>query len=500
MKVYNTLTRKKEEFVKKEEEVRMYVCGITPYDLCHIGHARCYLVYDMITRYLRYKGYKILYVQNFTDIDDKIIEKAKEENITPKEVAEKYISCYFRDMDALGIERADIYPKVTEHISDIIKMIEGLLEKGYAYEAGGNVYFSVEKFPSYGKLSGRTLQEMEAGARVEIDENKKNPLDFVLWKKAKDGEPYWESPWGKGRPGWHIECSAMSLKYLGENFTIHGGAKELIFPHHENEIAQSESYTSSPFVQFWIHNGLVTVAGEKMSKSLGNFVTVEELLKKYEPNVIRMFLLSTHYQSPLNFSEEGLEQTKNGLQKIYNVLERIEEVLKPGFLIGENIENEEFYITIESLKTKFMEFMDDDFNSAGGIATIYEIVTLINKFLDRYELQLKNIHLLQLNHAKEVLLTLLSILGFKIELKKEIVEENLNNKIKILIEEYSEKLSLKIEEIPSKFEELMEKIIEIRAVARKNKNWEIADRIRDRLKELNIILQDTSSGTKWKKY
>ena len=328
MKVYNTLTRRKEEFPSKDQKIRMYVCGITPYDFCHIGHARCYLVYDMIVRYLRYKGYEILYVQNFTDIDDKIIERAKEENTTPFEIAEKYISFYFRDMDKLGIERANIYPRVTKHIPDIIKMIKGLIEKGYAYEVDGNVYFSVEKFPSYGKLSGRNLKEMYAGARVEVDENKRNPLDFALWKKAKEGEPFWESPWGKGRPGWHIECSAMSLKYLGENFTIHGGAKELIFPHHENEIAQSESYTSSPFVQFWIHNGLVTVNGQKMSKSLGNFITVEEILKRYSPNVIRMFLLSTHYQSPLDFSEEGLKQAKHGFEKIYNLFSRVEKVLK----------------------------------------------------------------------------------------------------------------------------------------------------------------------------
>ncbi len=487
IKVYNTLTRKKEDFILPAEQVNMYVCGITPYDFCHIGHARCYIVYDTIYRYLRYRGYNIFYIQNFTDIDDKIIQKAKEENISPLNVSKKYIEEYYKDMDALCVKRADIYPKVTEHISDIIRVIEGLIEKKYAYESEGSVYFSVEKFTHYGKLSGRTLEDMLAGARVEIDENKKNPLDFALWKKAKEEEISWESPWGKGRPGWHIECSAMSTKYLGEQITVHGGAIELIFPHHENEIAQSEAYTGkAPFVRYWIHNGLVTVSEQKMSKSLGNFITVKDILKKYSPQVIRFFLLSTNYRNPIDFSESMMKSAKSAILRLHNTKKRMEEVNQGGNLRG--YPSMHFNKKVDELKEKFIEVMDDDFNSAQAMAVLFELSGEINKFIDEVGTDKST-----LNNAYQTFMDLSDIFGILEKGKEENYEEVFPQLVLSVKNE-----GWNIETKNKTAEEIINTIILLRNKARQEKNWKFADEIRGTLKELNIIIEDAPDKTTFK--
>ncbi len=328
MKIYNTFTGRKEEFVPLiPNKVKIYACGVTVYDHCHIGHARSAIVFDVIRRYIKYKGFDVKYVRNFTDIDDKIINRAKQEGITWDAVARKYTDEYYKDMKRLGVGRADIEPKATEHIEEIIDIVNGLIEKGYAYEVKGSVYFSVDKFIGYGNLSKKDMEEMMAGARVEVDERKKNPLDFALWKKSKEGEPSWESPWGSGRPGWHIECTAMSIKHLGESFDIHGGGADLLFPHHENEIAQSEAFTGKPFAKYWIHNGFITIDKEKMSKSLGNFFTIKEVLDKFDPEVVRFFLLSTHYRSPIEFSDDQLREAESSIDRYYTTIVRINDFL-----------------------------------------------------------------------------------------------------------------------------------------------------------------------------
>ena len=329
MKIYNTLTGKKEEFIPLVPgKAGIYACGVTVYDRCHIGHARSAIVFDVIRRYLKYKGLNVTYVRNFTDIDDKIINRSNQEGIPWDAVAGKYTDEYYRDMDMLGVGRADIEPKATEYIPEMIDIVQGLIGKGYAYESDGSVYFAVDEFQGYGKLSKRDMEEMMAGARVEVDERKKNPLDFALWKKSKEGEPFWESPWGRGRPGWHIECSAMSVKHLGESFDIHGGGADLLFPHHENEIAQSEAFTGKPFAKYWVHNGFITINKEKMSKSLGNFFTIKEVLETFDPEVVRFFLLSTHYRSPIEFSDEQLREAESSLDRYYTTVVRINDFLE----------------------------------------------------------------------------------------------------------------------------------------------------------------------------
>ena len=328
LRIYNTLTGKKEDFTPiVPGRVNIYVCGVTVYDYCHMGHARSMIVFDVIVKYLRYLGYKVTYVRNFTDIDDKIIKRAKERGKNPKEIAQYFTKAFYEDMDSLGIERADIEPKATEHIPEMVSLIERIINKGYAYVVDGNVYFSVRRFKGYGGLSKRSLEEMMAGARVEVDPRKEHPLDFALWKKAKPGEPFWESPWGKGRPGWHIECSAMSMKYLGETFDIHGGGQDLIFPHHENEKAQSEAATDKPFVNYWIHHGFLTINQEKMSKSLKNFFTIREILSKFHPEAIRLFFLNHHYRSPIDFSDEKIKEATKALEKLYITLDRAKQIL-----------------------------------------------------------------------------------------------------------------------------------------------------------------------------
>ncbi len=390
LRIHNTMTGKKEEFVPlHEKRVRMYVCGITAYDLCHIGHARSTIIFDMIYRYLRYRGYEVIFVRNFTDIDDKIIKRANQEGVEYKTIAEKYINEFNLDMGRFGLEKPSIEPKATEHIPEMIQLISTLVEKGYAYQREGDVFFSVEGFKDYGKLSKRDLEEMQAGARVEIDEKKINPLDFALWKSSKPGEPFWESPWGKGRPGWHIECSVMSQKYLGETFDIHGGGRDLIFPHHENEIAQSEAATGKPFVRYWVHNGFVNINKEKMSKSLGNILTLKEIFKDWQPEVIRLFLLSHHYRSPVDFSFDTLSEAKSGLDRFYTTLRAVQDEIKklPSPLTGEGEGGEapvikECQETIESFQGRFEEAMDDDFNTAQALGYFYDLQRYLNIFLD----------------------------------------------------------------------------------------------------------------------
>ena len=486
LRIYNTLSSKKEDFVPlHEKQVRMYVCGVTVYDLCHIGHARSTIIFDMIYRYLRYHGYEVTFVRNFTDIDDKIIKRANEEGVDCKTIAEKYIGEFNIDMGRFGLEKPSVEPKATEHITEMIQLISTLIGRGYAYPADGDVFFAVEKFKDYGKLSKRNLEEMQAGARVEIDEKKENPLDFALWKASKPGEPFWESPWGKGRPGWHIECSVMSRKYLGETFDIHGGGKDLIFPHHENEIAQSEAATSKPFVRYWIHNGFVNINKEKMSKSLGNILTLKEIFKDWRPEVIRLFLLSHHYRSPVDFSFDSLSETKLGLDRFYATLKAVQdEVIKP-VVPREKLDSsviKECREAIESFKVRFEEAMDDDFNTAQALGHFYDLQRHLNILLD-----------ISKGRPTEEIVSLLkqsldffSRKGWIFGLFQEDPEIYLRDQKK----EGLKKLNLSEEEIL--------KLIEERNMARKEKNWKKADEIRNDLLSKGIILEDTPSGTIWK--
>jgi cysteinyl-tRNA synthetase len=374
LKIYNTLSREDQIFEPlKPPNVSMYVCGITPYDETHLGHGRAYVVFDVVRRYLKYSGYKVNYIQNITDIDDKIIKRANELNISINELTNKYIESYFDVMGKLNVQKADSYPRATEHIKEMITVIEGLVKKGYAYVIDGDVYFEVAKFKEYGKLSKRKLDDLKDGARVAVDERKRAPLDFALWKSAKEGEPSWDSPWGKGRPGWHIECSTMSAKYLGETLDIHGGGLDLIFPHHENEIAQAECYTGKPFARYWIHNGFVNVNSEKMSKSLGNFFTLRDIFAKYDPMLIRFYLLSTHYRSPINFSDIDIENAKGGLDRIWNALSIVRENASCSLsAIGDK--------RLVAIKESFKKAMDNDFNTAEALASVFKLCDLIFEF------------------------------------------------------------------------------------------------------------------------
>lgn len=479
MKIYNTLTGRKEEFVPvTPNRVRIYACGVTVYDYCHIGHARSAIVFDVISKYLRYKGFDVKYVRNFTDIDDKIINKAKQEGTAWDSIARKYTDEYYRDMGRLGVRRADVEPKATEHIKEIIDIVKGLIDKGYAYEVDGSVYFEVDKFHEYGKLSKRDREEMIAGARVEVDERKKDPMDFALWKKSKEGEPSWESPWGPGRPGWHIECSAMSIKHLGESFDIHGGGADLIFPHHENEIAQSEAFTGKPFARYWIHNGFITIDKEKMSKSLGNFFTIKEVLDKFDPEVVRFFLISTHYRSPIEFSDEQLREAESSIDRYYTTIVRINDFL-------ERDEGEEsidigkvFEETVFSFKEKFEDAMDDDFNTALALGHIFELIRDVNRFLDNKPSGQKAKELLL--KTKELLAETGSILN--------IFSRTPDEWRRALME--SKKIELSEKEIIAKIKE--------RHDARQRKDWSTADAIRKELEEKRVILEDKKDRTDWK--
>lgn len=461
LKVFNTLTRQKEEFSPfKGKRVNMFVCGPTVYDFSHLGHARTYVAFDVIARYLRYKGYSVFYLMNITDIDDKIINRANEKKISAEKLAEEYLIEFFKDIKDLKIESVNLYQKATDFIPEIISQVNGLIEKGYAYEVGGDVYYEVKKFSEFGKLSKQSLDELIAGARVEIDKKKKNPEDFVLWKKHKKGEPFWDSPWGKGRPGWHIEDTAISITHFGEQYDIHGGAIDLIFPHHEAEIAIAESLTGKkPFVKYWLHTGFLKVNGEKMSKSLGNFITIRELLKRYDAATLRFFLLYTHYRSPIDFTYEFLDEAKNAWQYIKDTFLRIEEIAKGKKDIGDNDEN--ILVLIKKTKDEFIKAMDDDFNTREAISKIFNFTREMNKIMDE----------ISKNTANE-------ILNFYIEM------------CGILGLEFYERKESQIEE------KLIQIIVMIREKLRAKKDFETSDLIRERLKDIGIIIGDYKEGGK----
>lgn len=464
MKLFNSLTRKKEEFKSiVPNKVTMYSCGPTVYNFFHIGNARPFIIFDTLRAYLEYKGYEVKFVQNFTDIDDKLINKSKQEGITVSEIADKYIKEYFKDAKGLCIHEASVHPRATENIDEIINIIKKLEEKGYTYVVDGDVYFRTNKFKDYGKLSHQDMDDLEVGTRVELDERKEDPRDFVLWKAKKEGEPFWESPWGEGRPGWHIECSAMANKYLGETIDIHSGGQDLIFPHHENEIAQSEAANGKPFANYWLHNGFINVNNQKMSKSVGNFFTVRDIVEHFDYRVVRFFMITSHYRNPINFSFELLESAKNSLERIDNCIDNINhllnnnEVNKDGF-------DEEFVKALDKCKQDFIDAMDDDLNTADAISSIFDMVRVANeKFIVSGKFT-KN----DLENAKSRIEELCNVLRI---LKKE--DNNIDQEIEDLINE--------------------------RQLARKNKDWKRADEIRDSLKERGIVLEDTPNGVKWKK-
>ncbi|AUA39030.1 cysteinyl-tRNA synthetase [Clostridioides difficile] len=464
MKVYNTLTRTKEEFVPLEEgKVKMYVCGPTVYNYIHIGNARPFIIFDTLRRYLEYRGYDVTYVQNFTDVDDKIINRSHEEGISPEEVAAKYIKEYFVDCDGLGIKRATVHPQVTDNIQQIIEFIKELEDKGYAYAVNGDVYFDTNKFEGYGKLSGQKQEDLEAGARIEVNDQKRHPMDFVLWKAKKEGEPGWDSPWGEGRPGWHIECSVMSKRYLGETIDIHAGGQDLTFPHHENEIAQSEARSGKIFSKYWMHNGYININDEKMSKSKGNFFTVRDISKLYDLEIVRFFMLSAHYRNPVNFSDEMLNQAKAGLERLYNTKEKLEFTLSN--LVESPLTEKEVELVkeLDDFRQKFIDAMDDDVNTADAVSVIFELAKLINSNVDENS---------SLEFAKKCLDEFNELTGVL----------NIVNKKKDTV-------------LDKDIEELIQK----RTDAKKNKEFQLADDIRQQLLDMGIVLEDTRQGVKWKR-
>jgi len=481
LRVYNSLTRKKEQFEPAEAgRVRMYVCGPTVYDACHIGHARSVVVFDVIARYLRDMGYDTTYVRNFTDVDDKIINRANELGVDPQSLAERYIQEFYDDMDALNVERASIEPRATEHIPQIVSVIETLFERGLAYQAGDDVFFSVEGFEPYGKLSGRKLEDMEAGARVAIDDRKRNPHDFVLWKSSKPGEPAWDSPWGRGRPGWHIECSAMSTEYLGRTIDIHGGGKDLIFPHHENEIAQSEAAFSKPFVKYWIHNGFVNINHEKMSKSLGNFMLIRDVIKSSHPEVVRLFLLSNHYRSPIDFTDQVMQEADTGLAKIYAFLHRIDQM--PPAEKGGSGADKSGAVSNGETYGAFAGAMDDDFNTARGIGVLFEAVRKGNRILDGSDGGMPSEAREGLRHVRSDMRRIGQVLGILCETPADYFERQKADSLRQAAIEPA----------------VVEEMISERNAARENRQWDRADEIRASLEAMGIMLEDRPDGTIWK--
>lgn len=480
LQFYNTATRRKEPFVPlREAKVSIYVCGVTVYDLCHIGHARSTIVFDVLVRYLRAKGFEVTYVRNFTDVDDKIIDRARQLGQDTAALAQTYIDAFREDMGRLGVLQADVEPRATDHIDGMCRLIQRLLDRGYAYVAGGDVYFSVEKFESYGALSGRKLDDMKAGSRVAVDERKRHPMDFVLWKGSKPGEPQWPSPWGPGRPGWHIECSVMSSQYLGDTFDIHGGGEDLLFPHHENERAQSVAAGDGAFARYWVHNGFVTLESEKMSKSLGNFLTIREALETYHPEVLRLFLLSKHYRSPLDFSKEAVLGMQAGLVRIYRTLQKLREWVGPLPGDPHAVEGPLIPGGSDPFLQQFIGFMDDDLNTAGAIGVVFEKIKEINKemvadqsgpnpeSIDRLKADFRNLtlagHILGLfRQEPETFFSQVSDAGEGID--------------------------------PA----VVEALIQERAEARRQKDWSRADAVRNQLKEMGVILEDAPQGTTWR--
>ncbi|KGP72511.1 cysteine--tRNA ligase [Pontibacillus yanchengensis] len=463
IKIYNTLTRQKETFEPIEEgKVRMYVCGPTVYNYIHIGNARPAIVFDTVRRYFEYKEYDVHYVLNFTDVDDKLIKAANELGTDVPEVAERFIAAYKEDVGAFGVKEAVDHPRVTENMDEIIEFIQTLINKGHAYESGGDVYFRTRSFDTYGKLSQQSIDELRTGARIEVGEKKEDPLDFTLWKDAKDGEITWESPWGEGRPGWHIECSAMAKKYLGDTIDIHAGGQDLTFPHHENEIAQSECLNEQTFANYWMHNGYIKIENEKMSKSLGNFVLAHDIIKIHDPQVIRFFMLSVHYRHPINFSEELLEGAKNSLDRIKNAYQNLEHRKQAATNMEQS--KTEWLEKLEGYKAQFVAEMDDDFNTANAISVLFDITKDANVYLQSDHTSVDVIEAFQSG-----LVDLSGILGVQIAEQEELLDEEI------------------------------EDLIQQRIDARQNRDFQTADRIRDELKERNIILEDTPQGTRWKR-
>lgn len=466
MKLYNTLTRKKEEFVPLVPgEVKMYVCGPTVYNFFHIGNGRTFIVFDTVRRYFEYRGYKVKFIQNFTDIDDKMIKRANEEKITVKEVGDKYIKEYYTDADALNIERATVNPRATEYIDDIIEFVSALIEKGYAYEVDGDVYFRTKKFDGYGKLSGKNIEELQVGAsqRVSLDERKEDPMDFAIWKAQKPGEPAWKCPWGMGRPGWHIECSCMAKKLLGDTIDIHAGGMDLEFPHHENEIAQSEALTEKPFANYWLHSAYVMVDKQKMSKSLNNFFTARDVLKEYDSDVIRFFMLSAHYRTQINFSKELLDSAKASVERLYNTIGNLENLIDEVSRENMNEEEKDYIDSLNKYREKYIQKMDDDFNTADAITVLFELSKDLNTNLN-------------VNSSKEVVSKALGVLR-----------------------ELGAPLGILQKSTKGSLEDEIEALIEARQKARKEKNFAMADKIRDDLKARGIVLEDTPQGVRWKR-
>jgi len=526
MKIHNTLTGRKEELVTLNPgQVNMYVCGPTTYNYIHLGNARPLVVFDTVRRYLDYRGYEVRYVQNFTDVDDKIINRAREEGNDPSQVAQRFIDEYFVDADALGIARADIHPRVSEHIPDIIAAIEALMGKGFAYEIDGDIYYRVKAFQPYGKLSGRSLEDMLAGARVEVDERKEAPVDFALWKRAKPGEPCWDSPWGPGRPGWHIECSVMSTKYLGETLDIHGGGADLIFPHHENEIAQAEACTGKPFVNYWMHNGFITVNSEKMSKSLGNFFILRDILARYPQDVVRYYLIATHYRSPLDFDDGKLEEAKKALGRLKTTLALAQEFLAGTVAADtQGAPDSELLIQARQLEDKFIESMDDDFNSAKAIGYLFELSHQINAFIagaDSSRTANKEI----LQPAIDIFRKLGLVLGIFMDTLAQdgqAIDDllqlvlNLRNQARSekdyqladSLRDFMHQKEIKVEDKAGGsvfrydraplIDEIMEFLIQLRQEFKNRQEYERADQLRNNLKEVGILLEDTREGARWK--
>ncbi len=488
VRIYNTLTHKKEPLNPLEPgHVKLYVCGITSYDYCHIGHARSSLVFDMIVKYLRYCGYRVTFVRNFTDIDDKIINRANEQGTPPGELAARFIDEFYRDMDYLGLQRPDIEPKATEHIDDMIALIETLIAKDQAYAVDGDVYFAVEHFPAYGKLSRRRLEDMQAGARVSVNEKKHNPMDFALWKHSKAGEPAWDSPWGPGRPGWHIECSAMSKKYLGDTFDIHGGGKDLIFPHHENEIAQSEAANDKPFVNMWVHHGFVTVRNEatdeseKMSKSLGNFLTIRDLSRKHHPEILKLFIFSTQYRNPLEYSEQAMLDAETGLTRLYESIAGIDAIKRnPAEIAGTVITDKEAG-KLDSLEERFRQAMDNDFNTAQAIGQLFDTAKTVNKILRKLPDEQAPADLARLDLAREAIIRQGQVVGI------------LNEPADIFLERRKRETIRDAVIDPAAIETMIAR----RNEARKNKDWKLSDAIRDELLDQSVELKDGPDGTTW---
>ena len=464
MKLYNTVTRKKEEFKPiTPGEVKMYVCGPTVYNFFHIGNGRTFIVFDTIRRYLEYRGYDVKFIQNFTDIDDKMIKKANEENTTVKEVGDRFIEEYYKDADALNIERATVNPRATEYIQEIIDFVNELINKGFAYEVNGDVYFSTKKFDSYGKLSGQNLDDLQAGARISVDERKNDPMDFAVWKAQKPGEPAWKSPWGMGRPGWHIECSCMAKKLLGDTIDIHAGGMDLAFPHHENEVAQSEALTGKTFANYWLHSAYVNVNNQKMSKSLNNFFTAREVLDEYDADVIRFLMLSARYRVQINFSKDLLDSAKASVERLYNAIGNLENLLDEVTLETMTEEEVKYLESLDKYRQKYIEKMDDDFNTADAITVLFELSKDINTNVS-------------INSSKGLL-----------------------SKALELIRELGKPLGMLQKTTKCSLEDEIEALIEQRQQARKNRDFALADKIRDDLKDRGIILEDTPQGVRWKK-